>query len=51
VKIIKNPLFGSGTKNQVSSITRHGGMIWYETAQGGGANFVIELPLASPEIE
>ena len=32
-------------------ITRHGGMIWYETAQGGGANFVIELPLASPEIE
>jgi len=29
-------------------VTRHGGMLWYETALGGGANFVMELPLSSP---
>jgi len=29
-------------------VTRYGGMLWYETALGGGANFVMELPLSSP---
>jgi hypothetical protein len=24
--------------------TYHGGQLWYEAAQGGGANFIMELP-------
>ena len=26
-------------------VMRHGGKLWYEAAQGGGANFVMEFPV------
>jgi signal transduction histidine kinase len=42
---------GFGLWLSMHIVTRHGGMLWYETALGGGANFVMELPLVSPEIE
>lgn len=39
---------GFGLWLSMHIVTRHGGMLWYETALGGGANFVMELPLSSP---
>ena len=42
---------GLGLAIAESIVTGHGGKIWIEETEGGGATFVIELPTAGPKIE
>lgn len=42
---------GLGLAIAKSIITAHGGKIWIEETEGGGATFVIEIPTSGPEPE
>jgi two-component system sensor histidine kinase/response regulator len=39
---------GLGLSLAKQIIDQNGGQLWYEDREGGGARFVIELPMADP---
>jgi PAS domain S-box-containing protein len=42
---------GLGLSLTHSIVTQHGGAIWVESGDGGGARFVLELPVVAPEVD